>query len=983
MTTCFKEILLLTGLIPFSTIFLIAQESVVTRNKPDSSEINTGYINQSVKDFPGAVSVIKPSDLKEMPAGNLPGQLQGRATGVNVIGSGEPGSSSRIRIRGFSSFINNEPLYIVDGVPLQEISFLNPDDVESVAVLKDGGAAAVYGSRASNGVIVINTHHGGSGLKVSYNMYMGIQVPGKGTSGDVLDTKEYGDLQWLQYRNDGITETHPIYGSSLNPSPTIPWWAGNTDWYGAITHNAAIQNHDLTFSGGNDISRFYVGFGAFLQDGIIKYTGESRYSGRFNSEFKFLKKKVKFGENLSVAYRKKSGNPNLGELNPVQMGPYRSQSIIPVTVTVPVTGWTHDFVPGDWGGTGMAPRLGISTNPVADLTRNSDDISWQTNLTGNMYIDYKIIEGLNFRSSFGGTFNFGYETDYTGATYENAINTEVSSLHEGAFYRGDWVWTSVLNLVKQFGRHSLNAVAGYEAVQSDIGREMTGERSEYFSDEPDFRTLSNGAVIEGAGSFMYTPVRTTSWFATGNYNYSGRYFIYAGIRRDGCSKFSENNRFGVFPSVSAGWRISEEKFMKGANWISDLTLRTSYGVTGNQLAISPYSDNYLFKGEVGSSYYDINGTFNSSVQGFYPYTLPNPYTKWETNRSIDIGFDSWFFMNTLGLKFDWYSSEAEDLLFPVENPGTAGTASASYANVASMSNKGIEVELAYRKSWGAFGISTKLLVSAYRNNITGMTENIDFVEGGETYMGNVVRNTKGKPVSDFYGYQVSGIFRNQAEVDKAPYQDAAEPGLLRFENQDTLTREEWSWTTGQVYRRYFIDYRDKTTIGNPNPAFTYGFDLSLTWKNFDLGAFFYGSQGNEIFNYNKWWTDFWPSFQGQKSKDLLYNSWTTSNVNATVPKATNKSNFSTNTQVCSYYIENGSYLRLKTIQAGYTLPAEFTNKAGIGSFRIYLQAVNLFTITGYSGLDPEIGGPDLSFGIDYGNYPQVKQFIFGINLAFR
>jgi TonB-linked SusC/RagA family outer membrane protein len=983
MTTGFKIILFILGLIPFSNISLIAQESFAIKIKPDTTLISNGYNNQSIRDLPGAVSVIQPSDLTESPAGNLTSQLQGRAAGVNVIGNGQPGVLSRIRIRGFASFINNEPLYIVDGVPSHDISFLNPNDVESAVFLKEGGAAAIYGSRASNGVIVINTRHGGTGLKVSYNMFLGKQLPGKGTSGDVLNTKEYGDLQWLEYKNDGITETHPIYGSSLNPSPAIPSWAGDTDWYDAITQSAGIQNHDLTFSGGNDNSKFYAGFGAFIQNGIIKKTGVSRYSARINSEFNFLKKRVKFGENFNAAFKRTPGEPNLDELNPVQTGPYRSQAIIPVTVTVPVTGQTHDFVAGDWGGTGMAPRLGISTNPVADLTRNSDDLYWQTNLTGNIYIDIKIIEGLNFRSSIGGTFNYGYGIDYTGATYENAINTQVSSLQEGAFYKGDWVWTNLLNLVKQYGKHYINAVAGYEALQSGHGRELTGERSDYFSEDPDFRTLSNGAIIEDAASFMYTPVRTTSWFANAGYNYSDRYFLNAGIRRDGCSKFSEENRFGIFPSVTAAWRLSGEQFMKSTRGITDLKLRASYGVTGNQQAISPYSGNYLFSADIRSSYYDIYGTFNSSVQGFYPSTLPNPDAKWETNRSVDIGFDSWFFDNSLGLKFDWFSSIADDLLSPVENPATGGTASASFANVGAMSNKGVEVELAYRKSWSNFGISTRLLFSAYRNKVNRMSENIGFVEGGNTNMGNVVRNMEGKPVSDFYGYQVYGIFKSQAEVDMAPYQDAAEPGLLRFENQDTLTTVEWSWVAEKYIRRTFIDYRDKTSIGNPNPAFTYGFDLTLKWKNFDLGAFFYGSQGNEIFNYNKWWIDFWPSFQGQKSKELLYNSWTTSNVNATVPKATNKSNFSTNTQVCSYYIENGSYLRLKSLQAGYTLPAELTNKAGIGSLRVYLLAVNLFTITGYSGLDPEIGGPDMGFGIDYGNYPQVKQFIFGINLAFR
>jgi hypothetical protein len=278
-------------------------------------------------------------------------------------------------------------------------------------------------------------------------------------------------------------------------------------------------------------------------------------------------------------------------------------------------------------------------------------------------------------------------------------------------------------------------------------------------------------------------------------------------------------------------------------------------------------------------------------------------------------------------------------------------------------------------------MNTRLIVTAYRNKITSLGDGTDYFDSGNSIIGNLVRNQVGKPVSSFYGYLVYGIFKSQSEIDKAPRQDGAEPGFLRFENTDTASVEEWSWSSEQYIRKYYIDAKDKTFIGDPNPSFTYGLDLAIAWKNFDMNALFYGSHGNDIFNYNKWFTDFWPSYQGQKSRDLLYNSWTPSKPDANVPMASNTSNFSTNTQTCSYYIEDGSYLRLKTLQIGYSLPGNFLSKAGIGSLRLYLQAVNLFTLTGYPGLDPEIGGGDLNFGIDNGNYPNVKQFIFGINLT--
>ncbi|MFN8241287.1 MAG: SusC/RagA family TonB-linked outer membrane protein [Bacteroidales bacterium] len=463
----------------------------------------TGYSSQRKRDITGAVAVVEADKLTAIPAGNVANQLQGRTSGVTVIGDGQPGSTAKVRIRGFGSFDNNDPLYVVDGVPTQDISSLNPNDIETMVVLKDAGAASVYGSRASNGVIVVTTKRGQKGVKVTYDMFTGKSVPGAGPKG-LLTAKEYADLQWLVYKNDGTTEVHPIYGSSTNAKPTLPAWAANTDWYDAITDPASMQNHDVTMSGGNESTKFFAGFGYFKQDGVVIYNFSDKYTGRFNSEYSILKDRVKVGENLTMAYRKSNGVTNLGEGSPFQMGSYRTQPIIPVRITTPITGAAHNFVPGEWGGTGIISRLGNSTNVVADQTRSKDNDYHNIRVVGNAYVDVKLMEGLTFNSKIGGTFFNENYMGYAMATYERSENVGTASLSESTAYWFDWIWTNTLNFNRQFGSHKINALAGYEAVESGIGRGLSASRAGYFSDAVDFRTLDNGATITGAGSYVGT-----------------------------------------------------------------------------------------------------------------------------------------------------------------------------------------------------------------------------------------------------------------------------------------------------------------------------------------------------------------------------------------------------------------------------------------------------------------------------------------------
>jgi len=930
----------------------------------------TGYTAQRRRDLTGSVGVVEPAKLTAVPTGNVSNSLQGRTSGVTVIGDGRPGETSKVRIRGFSSFENNDPLYVVDGVPTQDISSLNPNDIASLSVLKDAGAASVYGSRASNGVIIVTTKKGAKGTKVNYSMYYGVSDPGKGPE-NLLNARGYADLQWLVYKNDGTSETHPFYGPSSAASPSMPFWAGDTDWYDAITDAAVTQNHDISLSGGTDNAKFFAAIGVLKQDGIVIYTDANKYTTRFNSDFTFLKDRVKVGENITMAYRTGHGVANLQEGSPIQMASYRTQPIIPVTMNVAVpAGTVHAYEVGEWGGTGIAPRLGQSENVVATLTRNKDDNNWEMRLIGSTYLDIKLMQGLNFKSTIGGTFNNGYWMDYSFKTYERSENNATNGFREGAWYGNDWVATNTLTLDKTFDQHKILAVAGYEAVKYGIGRDMEGQRASYFTDDVLYRTLNNGASLISANSNLYTPTTLVSQFLRADYAFMDKYMLSATVRRDGSSRFGKDNRYGVFPSFSAGWRISDESFFQGISFISNMKLRGSYGTMGNQLAVSPQNQFFSYGGAPNRSFYDINGTGTSSVQGFYPTRIGNPDAKWETSITTDIGFDAGLLDNKIGIKFDWYQKKTKDLLYNPALPGTAGAAAPPYINVASMSNSGIDMELSFNNKWGDIGFDGSFILTTYKNNIDKIAEGVKFFDSGNTggrINGVPSRNMEGHPMSAFFGYEVLGLFQSASDVTSSPTQTGAEPGFFKFKDTDG---------DGE------ITPEDRLFIGDPNPKFTYGFNLTFTYKAFDLSAFLYGSQGNDIFNWNTWWVDFWPSFQGQKSVDLLNNSWTPTNTSATVPKASNTSNFSTNNQICSYYIEDGSYLKLKNLQLGYTIPATVSDKVNISSIRLYVQAVNLLTITKYSGLDPELSGGDTNFGTDSGNYPLVKQFLFGLNVNF-
>jgi len=954
----------------------------------------TGYTSQAKKDITGSVAVVQASDLKSIPAANAESQLQGRASGVTVVTDNRPGVGSSVRIRGFSSFGDNAPLFIIDGVPSGGLGGLNPNDIETMQVLKDAAAASIYGARASNGVIIVTTKKGKQGgAKVSYNMYYGRQAPGKGW--DLLNSQEMADLTWLAYRNAGQPVPTVQYGNGANPVlPDYILPAGKfegdpavnpalynldldningsylimrankqgTNWYDEITENAPIMNHNIALSGGADRSRYLFSFDYFDQKAILIYSFFQRYTARLNTEFN-IKKNIRIGENLQVSYREDNtvqNNGNNGEGTEIGFA-YRNQPIIPV----------FDIM-GNFAGS-RAPNLGNSQNPYASRYRARNNRGQNLNVFGNMYLEVDFLNHFTARTSFGGQINANNFYFFNFKTYENSENNTGNSFTENFSRFREWTWTNQLTYKNTFmGKHDVLALVGTESVES-FGRGIQGTRVNYFVESVDFWALnSGGAAGQQASGAPFTPAALISYFGKVDYTYDNKILASAIIRRDGSSRFGPENRWGTFPAASLGIRLTEFDFMSSVDWIQDLKVRGSYGTMGNQ-RINPANAFDIYVGGPGSSNYDINGTSNSTAQGFQQSFVGNPGGKWETNITSNVGFDASLFNGKTEVVFEWYNKITEDLLFRLPALAAAGAGAASnpaFFNVASMKNTGVDLLITQRGNIGGrsgIKFDATLTFTTYKNRITKLAEGLDFYDTRGSRIGNWIRNEIGHELSSFFGYKVVGLFQDAADVARSATQDQAAPG--RFKYQDT---------DGDGA----ITPADRVYLGSPNPDFTYGLNFNGEYNAFDINLFFYGSQGKEAMNYVKWWVDFFPSFQGNKSKDLLYNSWTPQNTGAKTPIAENASNFSNNNAVNSYYLENASYLRLKNVSIGYTLPQNVMNKVKIDKLRIYVQATNLFTITKYTGLDPELIGADDSFGVDEGIYPTVRQFLIGVNLNF-
>lgn len=997
---------------------VVGNRSVVNvKMKPDEQTLTelvvTGYTIDSRRETTGAIATVDPKDLTVIPTGNIEQTLQGRVSGVTVITNGQPGTSSIIRVRGFGAFGGNEPLYVVDGVPVGSTDFLNPDDIESTTVLKDAAAASIYGARAANGVIIYTTKRGRRGnqkLRVDYNGMFGLTTPGQGL--DMMNPQDFATFTWLaetnQARIDGRSPnySHPQFGTGA--TPVLPYYinvggaAGvsgpfspqrieeerakynidptkgpvyqlvraatgeGTDWYQALTRNAPLNRHSIGLNGGSESSRFFIGMGYQDQAGIMIVNNFRRLTFRANSEFD-VTKKFRIGENFQATYRQVlgqqggTGGRGVSDDENDILQAFRMPSIIPVY---------DEF--GGYAGT-AARGFNNPRNPVANRDGQRDNRNFNANVFGNIYAEYDLMEDLRFRSSIGGQYNNYYYWGYSRLQYENSENNSAFGYNEGSGFNFAWTFTNTLSWKKTFDKHAFDVILGQEALNTGAGRNIDASGQNPFSRDPDFVNISNLPVsTRQVNSGLFRGVNFYSLFGRVNYTFNDKYLFSAVVRRDGSSRFGANNRYGVFPAFSAAWRLSSEQFLQSATWIDDLKIRGGWGQMGNSNNVDPNNQFSLFGGTVGASSYDIGGTNSSAIIGFRRTRIGNPNAQWETAVTQNIGFDGTFFNGRLDVIFDWWRKDTKDLLFTVPIPLTAGSnAAAPAVNIGEMLNRGLDLLVTTRGNLSS-SLTYELTVtgSTLKNEIVSLAPGLEIITSvNPAYRGiRPIRNQVGQPLSTFFGYKVVGLFQSQEDVNSHATQAGAAPGRFKYEDTDgdgVITPE------------------DRQVLGNPIPDFTGGVNFTVGYKGFDLSAYLYTSIGNEVWNQSKWFTDFFSTFEGAAISERLKNAWSPSNTNATVPIVDRSSTFSTSTVENSYYVEDGSYLRLQNVTLGYTLPQNLLQRWRIERLRVFASANNLFTITGYQGLDPAVGGDaDLTFGIDVGNYPVTRGYTLGLNVSF-
>lgn len=944
----------------------------------------TGYSAQRRRDITGSVSVVDIDALQSIPSGSAVQALQGQAAGVTIIGSGVPGGrENNVFIRGISSFGNTQPLVLVDGVE-GNLNDINANDMESMQVLKDAGAAAIYGVRGANGVIFITTKKGKSGqLNVTYDAYYATQRPLSGNPFNLVnDSEDYAYLSQIAYPGSALFQNGlPDFlyrapggasGAAMAGAPEVDPSRYNldasnpinnyliqavnkegTNWFQEVFKPAPMHEHNLSVSGGTDKANYLLSLNYFDQQGTLLETFHKRYAARINSQFK-IKDGIRIGENL-YAYE----NENPGFLNQSEGSTmsqiYRMMPIIPV----------YDIM-GNFGGTFAGPDLGNSANPVATQSRTVNNRNSALTLSGNVYAEVDFLKHFTARTSIGGSSTSNYNVLFYFNPYNNAEGyTGLNSLSETAGYNRNVIWTNTLNYQNRFGKHNLAVLAGTESNKY-WGRNIEGGSSGFFSTDFEYLILGNGTsnIYNYSAADAYN---LFSVFGRVDYSFDDKYLLAATMRRDGSSRFGTDNRYGLFPSFSVGWRLSQESFMQHIAWVNDLKIKASYGILGSQSNVSAENAFTLFGSSPRASYYDITGSNTSSAFGLYQTRIGNSGTGWEENIITNIGFDATILSNKVNIAFEYYKKSVNGLLFTLPLPATVGNAAAPVVNIGDIQNKGFDIAVNYRGNISSnlsFNIGTN--ITTYKNLVVNIPDP-GYFDVFAARNGYLVRNQVGQPVSSFFGYDVIGLFNSDEEVSQSPTQAGAAPGTFKYRdvNDDGI-----------------ISADDRTFIGDPNPDFTYGLNLGLNYKGFDFSTILYGSQGNDVLNKTKWYTHFFSGFRGGISNDLL-NAWTPESTNTTIPKIDAVGSFSTSNVPNSFYVEDGSFLKVRSLILGYTVSRTLLERYGVGKLRLYLQAANPFTITNYSGLDPELIGSSEGFGIDHGNYPNTQRsFLLGLNISF-
>jgi len=894
--------------------------------------VAVGYGSQRKRDLTGSIVSVSTDDLESLPFPSIGDAMQGRAAGVHIISNGTPGNDPTFRIRGSGTINDNNPLLVIDGVPTQSgLNQLNMDDVESVQVLKDASATAIYGSRGANGVVIITTKSGERGKnRINFNAYYGVQE----ATGmvDVLDASQFAALHNEMMGNAGMAK---------NPAFSNPSSMGiGTDWVGTLFQTSPIQNYSLSYSGGNEKTTYYVSGNYFNQKGIVIHTGFKRYTFKVNSETQLFEK-VRFGNMLSLNHDDKySGSYNI--LDALRALPtqqiYNEDGTYAGPVGIP--SWAGDIV-----------------NPIGKATIN-ENTTLGYNLLGSFFGELELLDGLVFRSQGGLKANLWHNRSWAPKYNFEPTPQELSYLGESFNRSITWNWDNTLTYNKTLDDlHRLTILAGTSAQENKF-KFISGSIQEFASDLT--QQLDNGLSQKEVGG-NGNSWSLMSYMGRVNYSFADKYLVTATIRRDGSSRFGTNNKWGIFPSGSLAWRISEENFMQSSSFFDDLKLRAGYGVTGNQEI-----GNYSFASALSTIKYNFS---NNLVNAVVPIVMPNPNVQWESQKQANIGFDATLFDQRITLTFDVYQKNTADMLVPMAVPITTGYSDIEvpFINAGEVVNKGLEFSVTSRNFAGEFKWDTDFNISFNQNEVKSLNDTIPLARGSVGFNQQIARIEAGRPMDVFYGFVTDGLFQTQAEVDMH---------ALQVPGDDIYNRT----SAGDI--RYLdlnsdgiIDDDDRTYIGNPNPDFIFALNNRLAFKGFDLSIFLQGVYGNDIYNANRIWNEGMAVAQNQNISVL--NRWTGERTSNSMPRAVfNDPN--KNIRPSNRFVEDGSYLRVKNVTLGYTFPGELTRKLKMESARIYVTAANLLTFTSYSGFDPEVGAN----GIDLNTYPITKTVSMGVNINF-
>ena len=931
----------------------------------------TGYTTQRKADLTGAVSVVSVGELAKQNENNPIKAMQGRVPGMNISADGAPSGSATVRIRGIGTLNNNDPLYIIDGVPTKAgMHELNGNDIESIQVLKDAASASIYGSRAANGVIIITTKKGKEGkIKIDFDASISVQTYAHKM--EVLNAKEFGKVMWQGYVNDGLDPNQnglgyrydwgynaqgvpTLNGITMNKyldvAGTTP--AADTDWFKETTRTGLIQQYNVSLSSGSERSSSFFSVGYYGNKGIIKQSDFSRISARINTEYKLLKIKdldvITIGEHFT-----------LNRTSEVQAPGGFLQNVLQFNPSLPVRTTNGDYA----GPVGGYPDR---ENPLARLDRNSDNRYTYWRLFGDAYIDINPLKDFHIRSSFGLDYSQKEQRIFTYPVTEGTVANPINGVEGKQEHWTKWMWNAIATYNLEIGKHRGDAMVGMEINRED-DKWFSGKKYDYAILNPDYM-WPNAGVGEAEAYGNGGGFTLVSFFGKVNYTYDDKYMASFTIRHDGSSRFGKNHRYGTFPSVSAGWRINQEKFLKDVSWIDNLKLRASWGQTGNQeidniARYTIFESNYGEAGFGGQSYgtsYDIAGT-NGGQQlpsGFKRNQLGNDDLKWETTTQTNLGLDFGLFRNALYGSFEWYYKKTKDILVYMPGIGVMGEGSSQWINAGEMLNKGVEFNLGYRGDIGHFSYDVTGNIGTYRNEITKIPETL---AANGTFGGNGVKSVIGHPMGAQVGYVYDGIFKSQAEIDNHAQQDGAGLGRIRWKdlNKDGVINE-----------------KDQDWIYSPVPDFTWGLNIYLQYKDFDFTMFWQGAQGVDVISDLKKETDLWSGLNISnlnKGRRLL-DAWSPANPGSNIPAVSTMDN-NNEKRVSTYFVENGSYAKLRTIQLGYNFPKSICDKIHLSRLRMYLSAQNLLTIKSknFTGVDPE----NANFG-----YPIPLNVTFGLNVSF-